>query len=421
MRMSDNNQKNSFYNKEKTMLKSIIKQAPSQPGVYQFFDAKKKLLYIGKAKNLIKRLSDYMLSNLPLDKQEMIKKAVDVKWFTTETEKQALFLEAELIEKYKPTYNIQYQYGKRYYYLHLTNGQFPRVFIHNKWSTHVYSSDKQAEKKDSLYIDNSVAGNVAVGKISTGYGPFETDIRNILESVCVVFKLRTCTDHVFKTRKRPCLEYDLQRCSAPCVNLINQQEYMNQVQDFKTFFKNGDLTLLNKWQEELFEATEKEEYELANVLFKRIQGLEGLTKFTKSNGVELETDFADFFISSYDNDAKCVYVLGVREKRLKFKVCILSKAEENIEELIARWYVQNKLKEENIAIYTNEKLMKNLLDIKMYRYQFPKINALIENIIMQSKFILEENIKQTNALKEYAKELGLEKIERVEIYDNSHM
>lgn len=370
-----------------------MQEAPTKPGVYRFLDAKNKALYVGKAKNIQKRLQNH-LTNPAFKLAHMLEKAQTIEWQITQTEQQALFLEAETIEYLKPPYNIQYRYGKRYNYLHLSKSDFPRLYASYIWS------DK-------------------------AYGPFERanhtlSMRQITETACKIFKLRTCSDAVFKNRKRPCMEYELGRCSAPCVNYITKQDYQKSIKKFDNFFNNPSTNLTKKLSTELEEAIAENNFELADLQYKQIQAIETLTQFVPE---ELEIAEADFFIITTHNQSKCIHTCGIRERKLKFKTITICE-DEKLEEFILRWKVHHKLAQQ---LFVNEQFSADLekilgKNIEIYRFQYPKINAIIEQILAINTETLTKYGQERKILQELQQIIGLQSdINVIETYDNSHM
>lgn len=484
-----------------------IKQAPHLPGVYRFIGPANQILYIGKAKNLNKRLHNYVnfgginaidesryseemdiesnvemqimdidsnalksnslqttsekendkakknikmldrqniaSNRLPLDKQDMVNKAVKVMWYITQTEEQALFLEAELIEKFKPLYNIQYRYGKSYSYINFSKHEFPRIFQQKYWSEDETAKDL---KDDALGNAGTVgnigtAGNVGkaeiVGKDFGGpIGPFEAlhggqSVKQIIENICQIFKIRTCSDNVFKVRKRPCLEYDMNRCSAPCVGYISRQEYAKNMQEMRMLFginsaaKNNGLkedSLEKGWSQAMDKAMAEENYELANIYYKKIISVQNLKTLLPA---DLEIANADFFIVKADVE-QCVFVLGVRARRLRYQVCLIVELNEKVENVILRWYVKHKtvgrvyvnqgLEEEFVQMWQNKGVQ-----ILLYRFEYENLNKLINSLLAQANSVIKQDLSIKERYIRFAKELGVEKLECVEVYDNSHM
>ncbi len=387
--------------KEMSRLKHYISQAPDHSGVYRFYDINDKILYIGKAKSLYKRLQSYMRDNLSIHIQEMVLHAVKVTWILTSNEMEALFLEAELIEKIYPMYNIQHINGRNYTYIQLSKSEYPRLTYSRYWS-------------------------------EQSYGPFlsSDQVRNTIDGLYGVFKLRSCTDAFFKARKKPCMEYDLGRCSAPCVGVISKEEYNLQVLNLNQLFTTGDNKIIDLWNTQLDTAIEEEQYELAATLNKRVQSLT-MIRNNLLDKTNIET--ATFFISSVYQHMKCVHICSIKNFIIRHKILIFTSSDEDMLDFIARWSVKNQISEH---IFMNEKIdqeYKALIQSKLSDTQnagvkkynmklltdkiYPNIHKTEEAGLKCAR----DEVDSSTKYKTFAARLGVKAINRVEVYDNSHM
>lgn len=189
-------------------LRRVVASLPRSPGVYRMYDGEKRLLYIGKAKNLSARVKSYtQVHALPTRLKRLVANVREVQTTQTRTEGEALLLEAHLIQKHKPPYNIVFKDNKSMPYLRLTGGEWPRLMRHRG----------ALNARDHFF----------------GPYPSVTEVASTQKSLQKLFKLRTCSDPVFKNRTRPCLQYHIKRCSAPCVGLIDAAAYANDVRHLK--------------------------------------------------------------------------------------------------------------------------------------------------------------------------------------------
>lgn len=193
------------------IIRGILSGIPTAPGVYRMINADGEVIYVGKAKNLLKRITNYAQGErLEYRIQNMVANIVSLETITTRTEVEALLLEANLIKKYEPKYNILLKDDKSYPYILLTKEHnFPRIEKH-----------RGAKKQKGKY-----------------YGPFPSAgaVNKTIADLQKAFLVRPCSDSFFDARKRPCMEYQIKRCSAPCTNKISKEEYahlVNQVSDF---------------------------------------------------------------------------------------------------------------------------------------------------------------------------------------------
>ena len=180
-------------------LVKFVSSAPDLPGVYQFLSISGDILYIGKAKNLKNRLKSYQHSHDDLKTEILVSKVEQCTLTVTSNEEEALILEQKLIRQHKPPYNILLKDDKSYPYIVLSRHRYPLI--------------------------KTYRGSLSAEQLKHAFGPYPSvDIaKKTLEVLIDVFQLRTCSDHTFITRTRPCLQYQIHRCSAPCVNLISKE------------------------------------------------------------------------------------------------------------------------------------------------------------------------------------------------------
>jgi excinuclease ABC subunit C len=221
---------------------NFLKNLPASPGVYQMLDLQGKTLYVGKAKQLKNRVKSYFRADLDSAKtQLLVAKIADIKITCTNTENEALLLEQNLIKALKPRYNILLRDDKSYPYLVLSeHADFPRLY-----------SYRGSKKKGSRY-----------------FGPYPNSwaVRDTLEILQKLFGIRSCTDSFFKNRTRPCLQYQIKRCTAPCVNLINADTYQENLQKAILFLQGKSNALINTLNEQMSKAAQELQYERAGMI-----------------------------------------------------------------------------------------------------------------------------------------------------------
>ena len=230
------------------ILKNRIKEAPKTSGVYLFKNKKDIPIYIGKAINIKRRLSNYgNLPKLPRRLQKMVSQTVNIDFELTESERNALLLEALLIKKFSPRYNIRLKDDKSFPLIKITNGNFPRL----------------TRFRNDFHQDDRV------------FGPFTSALKTdkVIKILQKSFKLRSCSDLEFKNRKRPCLLFDLKQCSAPCVQYVNQQDYEQQVNDTIKFFQGNQKSIFNKLEKQMIFFSKNENYEKAAEVRDSLQSL----------------------------------------------------------------------------------------------------------------------------------------------------
>jgi len=214
-----------------------VKMMPKLPGCYQYFDSKGEIIYVGKAKNLFNRVKSYFTSNDSIKVNVMVPKIAKIECIVVDSEVEALILEAELIKKYKPRYNILLKDDKKFPYFLVTDEEYPRITV-------VRKANKNPQK----------------GKY---FGPY-TDSRAMwatLELLGKIFPLKKCKTPKFSSR--PCLYYDIGQCTAPCQKLISSEEYKKILKDAEMFLSGRQTELLSALEKEMKKYAKNLEFEKA--------------------------------------------------------------------------------------------------------------------------------------------------------------
>ena len=246
--------------------KPILKNLPNLPGVYRMINAAHEVIYVGKAKDLKKRVSSYFNKNLVYPRTRMlVSNIAHIETTVTRSEAEALLLENNLIKSLMPRYNVVFRDDKSYPYIAITGDQFPRLAFH-----------RGAQKKGSQY-----------------FGPFPNSVavRESIQLLQKVFKLRTCENTVFANRSRPCLQYQIQRCTAPCVDYISSDIYANDVNMAALFLNGKTNEVMNALGDKMNTAAASQEYEMATVFRDRMQAL---------RQVQAKQFVSDFSVSDAD-------------------------------------------------------------------------------------------------------------------------
>ena len=396
------------------ILSKKVKNMPEKPGVYRMIDEKKNVLYVGKAKNIQKRLQSYVR---PTGNNNRITKMVslikDVEITITENETDALLLELNLIKSHKPRYNIMLRDDKTFPYIHLSKGKLP-----SRLSKYRGSRNKPGEY----------------------FGPFamEGSVKKTINIVQKAFLLRTCTDSYYQNRQRPCLLFQIKKCSGPCTNEISEKDYRLLVDDAKKFFVGKSNKIQNKLSEKMQNASRSKEYEIAAQFRDRISALADINQSDEINPQFLED--SDVFAVNKINNKACVQVFFFRSWRnLGNKSYFPGNTEDFSENEILDTFIpqlyQNKPIPKLILV-SHEIKSNSLLSKAFSKKEKSKITISKPSKGERRKIILHALDNAEHALKRHQinllsnernllnlkETLKLEKIpKRIEVYDNSHI
>jgi len=289
-------------------------EIPTRPGVYRFYDKKRRILYVGKAKNLRARLQSYFapLDSLHERTKRMLLSASDVDWTIVKTEFEALQLEFTWIKEFNPPFNIRFKDDKSYPYLAVSlSDKVPRVFV-----------TRNRELKGVRY-----------------FGPYTQAwaLRQTLDTLLKAFPVRSCSSGVFATAKRtnrPCLLADIGKCSAPCVSRVTEQQHLDLAKDLVGFMNGMDPKQVEILRDRMLQASEAENFELAARLRDNIEALE--TVLEKSTIVFTDLTDADLFGIAHDELAATISLFSVRGGRIRgVRAWTMDKElEQTLEELV---------------------------------------------------------------------------------------
>lgn len=265
--------------------KALIMSLPPKPGIYRMLGAKGEVLYVGKARNLRKRVQSYFrASGLAARVMLLMQQAQNVEITVTHTETEALLLENNLIKSLHPRFNILLRDDKSYPYIFVSDAQeYPRIGFH-----------RGAKREKGKYF----------GPYPSSYGVRET--LNLLQKI---FRVRPCLDSFFRNRSRPCLQYQIKRCSGPCVGLIEPERYAADVQQAVMFMEGKSQSLIRDSIKQMEQASDKQDFETAALLRDRIAMLKRIQEKQYITG---EGGDADVMAIAATPEAACIVVTWIR-------------------------------------------------------------------------------------------------------------
>ena len=396
------------------VVKSYLKTLDGSPGVYRMLDASGAVLYVGKARNLKKRVSNYAKPNGHSARiGRMISNTNSMMFLTTQTESEALLLEQNLIKQLKPRYNVLLRDDK----------SFPNIMISSSHEFPKIAKHRGRKSKGAEY-----------------FGPFASvgSVNRTLHQLQRIFLLRNCTDSDFATRTRPCLQYQIARCSGPCVGKINTKDYNQLVNDARKFLQGKSTKIQENMALEMANASNSLEFERAAGLRDRIRAL---TNVQSSQGINPKTvNEADVVALHMDGDQACVQVFFIRANQNWGNRAFYPRntsgadVDEVMESFIAQFY-DNKTPPKlvlissvvaNIDLLTDVLSSKRGSKVEIIEPKRGERAELIINALRNARESLarkmSESATQEKLLKGVAEAFKLKDMpRRVEVYDNSHI
>ncbi len=398
----------------KKIIKEKIPLIPKNPGIYRMISVSGEILYIGKAKNIPNRLKSYVTeSNLPIRTERMLSLTHNLEVTTTNNESEALLLEANLIKKHKPRFNILLRDDK----------SFPYIYIGHKDKWPQLTKLRGKKSKSGYY-----------------FGPFASigSANWTIKILQKIFQIRVCDDTVFKNRERPCILYQIKRCSAPCVGHIEEAQYKKTVSDAIDFISGKSRRIQKSLSKDMELASKELDFEKAAIARDRIKALTQIQTSQKINQTNLNE--ADV-VSIYKESGKtCIQVFFFRSKQNWGNQAFYPKhdSDDDVREIITSFLTQfyeNKVVPSMIITNTEVK------DLKLLEKAFSqkeKKDVLIKKAKSNDEIniskLAEKNAKQALTQKLYQTESNNNLIENlankfalnnninlIEVYDNSHI
>ncbi len=307
--------------------KAFLKTLTTRPGIYKMLDEQGEIIYIGKAKNLKNRVSSYFRSQSASPKQQaMVARVAGIDVMVTHTEGEALLLESQQIKRFKPRYNICLRDDKSYPYVFLSDHDFPQLTFH-----------RGAKKRKGLY-----------------FGPYPSAgaVRETLKLLQRIFPVRQCEDSFFNHRSRPCLQYQIQRCTAPCTRLISKENYQRDVENTRLFLQGKGNQVIDDLVRRMEKASEQLAFEQAAVYRDQIGRLRSVLE---KHFVLGEKGDVDVIACASQGGNACVQVFFIRKgqnlgsKTFFPKMSDVHSPGDILQAFIAQYYLERQLPNELIT------------------------------------------------------------------------
>ena len=398
----------------KEIIKKELPLIPKLPGVYKMLSDKDQILYVGKAKNLPNRLKSYVSEkNHIIRTERMLSQTRKIEITTTSNESEALLLEANLIKKHKPKFNILLRDDK----------SFPFIFIGNKDKWSQIKRHRGKKTKEGFY-----------------FGPFASagSANWTIKMIQKIFHLRVCDDTVFKNRQRPCILYQIKRCSGPCVGYIDESEYKRTVDDAIEFVSGKSRKIQKNLSDQMEKASESLDFEKAGILRDRIKSLNIIQSSQRINEANLVE--ADVIAAYKESGQTCIQVFFYRSKQNWGNQAFFPKhdPDENLGNILNSFvsqFYENKSVPSSI-ILSQEIKEKILIEQTLSQKEGKQVNIsvakkgsklkVINQAIKNAKDSLNRKLHETQNNRELFESVvakfNLEtNINLIEVYDNSHI
>ncbi|MDA9729482.1 excinuclease ABC subunit UvrC [SAR86 cluster bacterium] len=389
------------YTKTKEIF-SKEKELPKLPGVYKFYDENNKILYIGKAKSLSNRLKSYLSLSKDRKKNELIDKIKFLEIFITKTESDALLLEQNLIRKLKPPFNVQFRDDKSFPAIYFSSGHdFPGIYL---------------------------TRNKKLKGIKLGPYANVTAARQSIDLTRTLFGVRNCSDMVFQNRTRPCIQHQIGKCSAPCVEKISQKNYLEEVDAAIKFIEGKDKSFLNILYSKMDEYSSIKEFERAALYRDKIKAYRDIQK---DQSVFTIYDNAVAITKKSNEYVNCISILEIKDGWLSNTENYFSKKDkyvsedELMESFLSKILIEKNL--ENLTLLSDFKFSNLISQLKDKKINLEKKNSknkkIFELASLQSNDGLQRQFNYpwiTEGLS-FIEDKTCSKINRIEGFDVSHL
>lgn len=396
------------------LIQKYVRQLDTSPGVYRMLDAQARVLYVGKARNLKARVSNYARPTGHSSRiARMISETAQMMFLTTKTETEALLLEQNLIKQLKPRYNVLLRDDK----------SFPNILVTTEHEFPQIKKHRGAKKEKGAY-----------------YGPFASAgaVNKSLNQLQRVFQLRNCSDAMFETRTRPCLQYQIKRCSGPCVGRITARDYRASVKDAQRFLSGKSTEIQESLASQMAQASEAMEFERAAALRDRIRAM---TQVQTNQGINPRTvSEADAIALHIEGGQACVQVFFIRANQnwgnrdFYPRISADHSHAEVLEAFVGQFYSSKEAPRQLILSHDieNADLVRAALSEAAGRKveviypqrgeKFELVSGALRNAKESLALRMSETATQTKLLRGIAEAFDLDDApKRIEVFDNSHI
>lgn len=396
------------------LIGEFVKRLPNTPGVYRMFNAEGDVLYVGKARSLKKRVGNYAVGRVHSNRiAQMVRQTANMEFVTTRTETEALLLEANLIKRLRPRFNVLLRDDKSFPYILITGDhRAPAIFKHR---------GARARKGDY-------------------FGPFASAgaVGRTINSLQRAFLIRTCTDSVFETRTRPCLLYQIKRCSGPCTREVSDGGYGELVQEAKDFLSGKSQKVKSHMAEAMNQAAEDLDFERAAIYRDRLAALSHVQSHQGINPAGVEE--ADVFAIHHEGGISCIQVFFFRTGQNWGNRAYFPKADpqlsgaEVLNAFLAQFYDDKPVPKQIMLSETIEEMellaaalsQKAAHRVSILVPQRGEKRDLVDHVVGNAREAhgrkLAETASQSRLLEGFKETFGLAYApQRIEIYDNSHI
>ncbi|MBL4763432.1 MAG: excinuclease ABC subunit UvrC, partial [Gammaproteobacteria bacterium] len=390
----------------------FLKTLTNSPGIYRMLNATSDVIYVGKARHLKKRVSSYFTNKLESRKTEqLVSRICHIEITVTRTEADALLLEASLIKELQPKYNVLLRDDKSYPYIYVTTHQtFPRLILH-----------RGARHKKGEY-----------------FGPYPSAYaaRQTIYLLQKIFQIRQCEDSYFSNRSRPCLQYQIKRCTAPCVNLIEEKTYKQDIDYVVKFLKGKNHDLIDDQVLQMEQASAKKDYEQAAMYRDRIEHLRQISEQQFITGSDVDLDIVT---AVQEGNVCCVTVFNIRNghnlgnKSFFPKIPAGLEVQESMAAFLSQYYLRHAIPKEiiiepdiderdwleNALTQQSKHVVSIKKQVRSHRKKWQKMARVNAQTQLQARLSSREGVAER--LSVLQEQLSLAEIpQRIECFDVSH-